>query len=866
MKSNISKNSVNSILLILLLSFSTIAASLTIAEAHTPPWEIQPYLYITATPNPIGVGQPATIVFWLNWIPPTAMGSAGDRWLFYLDIISPDDAKQTVGPLTSDPVGGSYYIFTPETTGNYTFTARFGPQTVTGSTGTGIYNDMGFGGPILYLNDTFLEASGTTSITVQEEPIPSPPIYPLPTEYWTRPIEGQNDNWYVIGSNWLGPQQAARFQPDGTAPSSAHVMWTKPMLDGGVVGGTGTGIDGMTYYDGTAYEGRFGTPLVIYGRLYYAVPKSNSATGGGYNCVDLRTGELIFWQNMTMPSFAQLYDYESFNQHGVIPNGYLWSVSGGGGYGAPATPTNWTAYDPLTGNWLYSMYNVPPGAGSSTFGTTTYYTPNGEIVFYQLNATAKWLALWNNTDIGAITSRTNVNDTTSSGFFQWRPIGKTVDASAAFSWNVTIPTLPGPSPAIVKVIPDDIALGTSSSFAGITAWGTPNPWTMWAISLDPSSRGQLLWTKNYNAPPGNQTLLQGPVDPTNRVFTMWSRDALTFSGYSMDNGDLLWTSQPEDAWGFYSTGWSVAYGNLYHSGYGTIYAYDCANGNVIWNFSVPSGLATPYTNYPLAVNCVADGKIYLGTAEHSRNAPYWKDTKTYCLNATTGEVIWSLDAATPSSAGGIGQVSTGFAIADGFYTYLNLYDNQIYTIGKGPSQTAVTASPKVSVLGSSVLIEGNVIDLSSGTTQAEQAARFPTGVPAVSDESMSDWMQYVYMQKPRPDNTVGVPVSLDVIDSNGNYRNIGEATSDENGFYSYQWNPDIAGKYTIIATFGGTESYWPSHSETAVAVDETTTPATATAAPPSTMVDTYFLPSVIAIIIILIIGFAITILVLRKRP
>ena len=74
---------------------------------------------------------------------------------------------------------------------------------------------------------------------------------------------------------------------------------------------------------------------------------------------------------------------------------------------------------------------------------------------------------------------------------------------------------------------------------------------------------------------------------------------------------------------------------------------------------------------------------------------------------------------------------------------------QIYCFGKGPSATTVTASPKVSVNGDSVLVEGTVIDTAAGTKQNEQAARFPNGVPAVSDASMSAWMEYVYMQKPR---------------------------------------------------------------------------------------------------------------------
>jgi outer membrane protein assembly factor BamB len=860
----ISKNANASLIALFLMATIAVALfALPTANAHDPPWNIQPYIYITSTPNPVGVNQEVTIVFWLNYVPPTAAGAAGDRWLYHLDITKPDNSKETIGPLTSDPVGGSYYLFTPEAIGTYTVTASFGPQVLTGDTGTGIYNGMGFGGPVPFLNDTFLAASATSTFTVQEEPLPSPPTYPLPSEYWTRPIEGENNNWYQIGSNWLGFQQAQSFQPDGIAPNSAHIMWTKPISDGGVVGGTNTGEDGMTYYDGTAYESKFSYPLIMYGRLYYGVPLSDNPSAGGYACVDLRTGESIYSQDMSMPSFGQIYDYESLNQHGVIPNGYLWRVTG----------TNWSAYDSLTGDWLFDLYNAPSGVAGmfGGLGTSVGYGPNGEILFYQFDPAGKWLALWNNTAAWQETAAFTSTDRTSTSYFQWRPIGKTIDASQAYSWNVTLSSpvtvppvvfLAGPS-GVLKVIPGDVILGTSSLFSGITGWGTPNPWSMWAISLKPESRGQVLFNKNYQAPPNNQTLYPGPVDPETRVFTMWSRDTLTFSGYSLDDGSALWTSQPEDAWGFYSTAWTAAYGKLYHSGYGVIYCYDLADGNTLWNFSVPSGLNTPYTHYPLAVTVVADGKVFVGAAEHSRNAPYWKGTKIYCLNATTGDEIWSLTSAGSSAAGGLGQIPTGYAVADGYYAYLNLYDMQIYCIGKGPSATTVTATPKVSTHGDSVLVEGTVIDIAAGTGQNEQAARFPSGVPAVSDESLSAWMEYVYMQKPLPNNVTGVEVVLETLDPNGNFYEIGRTTSDASGLYSYMFTPEVPGKYTIIASFKGSESYWGSHAETAIGVNEAPQASPTPTPPPPSMADTYIIGFGTAIIVIIIVGFVI--LILRKR-
>ena len=218
---------------------------------------------------------------------------------------------------------------------------------------------------------------------------------------------------------------------------------------------------------------------------------STSRTGSGYTCVDLTTGETIWWQNYTVaPSFGQLYDYESINQHGVIRNGYLWASSG----------TTLSAYDPLTGNWVFSETNVPSG--------TAAYGPNGEILRYVLNANGKWLALWNNTAAHDLTASTNPTDYTSSNYNQWRPVGKTVNASTAYSWNASVPSLMTGA-TIQAVINDDLLLGSNGTLP--TPGSSWSPYTMWAISLKPENRGQLLWMKNYDAPDGNITRSFAPV-------------------------------------------------------------------------------------------------------------------------------------------------------------------------------------------------------------------------------------------------------------------------------------------------------------------------------------------------------------------
>ena len=116
-----------------------------------------------------------------------------------------------------------------------------------------------------------------------------------------------------------------------------------------------------------------------------------------------------------------------------------------------------------------------------------------------------------------------------------------------------------------------------------------------------------------------------------------------------------------------------------------------------------------------------------------------------------------------------------------------------------------------------------------------------------------------------PKNTTGVDVTISVVDSNNNLRDIGTATSDASGFYSFQWTPDITGKYTVIATFPGSEGYYRSSAEAAFAVDE----APEEPVPPETPIDntpmllTYAAIAIIAAVAI--VGAIIVAVLLRKH-
>jgi hypothetical protein len=160
-----------------------------------------------------------------------------------------------------------------------------------------------------------------------------------------------------------------------------------------------------------------------------------------------------------------------------------------------------------------------------------------------------------------------------------------------------------------------------------------------------------------------------------------------------------------------------------------------------------------------------------------------------------------------------------------------------------------------------------VTDICAGTKQNQQAADFPNGVPVASDVSMKDWMGFVYQQKPMPNNFTGVPVSIDVYDSNGNYRNIGTATTSATGTYSLAWTPDIPGSYQVIATFHGNNAYWGSYAQTAFEVMNAPTATAAPTAAPLTAADMYFVPAIAGLFVLIIVVLVlVALMLLRKRP
>jgi hypothetical protein len=179
MKNIKSKTMATAIALILALTITAAMTVLPTVSAHTPPWTIKTYAFITASPNPVGVGEYTTIVFWVDENPPTAGGYEGQWWTdCKLDITKPDGSKQTISGITIKSATGNYFQqYTPDQVGTYTITFTMPTQIAT----NGTFGDPKSAG-IPFVNDTYLgSTSEPLELVVQQEPIAQWQEPPLPT-------------------------------------------------------------------------------------------------------------------------------------------------------------------------------------------------------------------------------------------------------------------------------------------------------------------------------------------------------------------------------------------------------------------------------------------------------------------------------------------------------------------------------------------------------------------------------------------------------------------------------------------------------------------------------------------------------------
>jgi outer membrane protein assembly factor BamB len=863
------KQTVTAIALAVLLFISAFVVSIPAVTAHTPGWNIPTYAYLSISPTSIGVGQTAQLVMWLDTIVPTSTGSEGDLFHnFTIAVTAPDGTKQTLGPFTSGSTGSAWAVITPTQVGNYTFVFSWPGQILTNGTGTPYPTGLPFVG------DFFMPStSEVVTLAVTQAPLANWQDPPLPTGYWTLPINGANRGWSSLASNWLkGSWLVGNYQTEGQAPNSSHILWGEPMTPaypGGILDAQWYGI---TSDSNDYYFNPWGVPIIMNGIIYANTPAVSNTAKYGYYALNLYTGQQIWYKNgsdnglnnpmtianpafgtgpalaQTFPSlsFGQLFHYYSVNGQGV--DSYLWMTFG----------TTWYMLDATSGNWIMSLTNVPTG--------TSVTDQDGNILLYSYNAATGRVLAFNTTQ--AIPFGAPGIGTTAQ---QWRPRqGATIDVQNDTSWltygggpgtstntgggvwtvadeyhtsysmNTTLPAGLTPG-SITSVLQDSnrvprliFGFSNPNASSGITggngimyAWCARINYGVTTYNGGPQNNSNLgytltlLWNKTIPPPnpTGNLTYSLGPSNYGAGIFTVFAKETRQWYGFSLTDGSLVWgPTASQGPWDMYGGGGVYAFGNLYSSGYGgVLYCYNMTTGKLQWTYTAKGvGFESPYGNYDLSFSgsYYADGKVYLGTSEHSPTKPLIRGSYLRCVNATTGQEIWKIQ-----------NWYQSVAIADGYLVTGNLYDNKVYCYGKGPSATTITATPG---LGNVVTIQGTVTDQSPGMTGLGTPTK---GTPAVSDSSMDAWMEYLYMQQSKPTNTKGVPVTLTAFDPNNNTEFLGTITSDASGNFAIAWTPPVPGVYKITATFAGTNSYGDSWAETALAVG--TTPSAAPAPTPT---------------------------------
>jgi hypothetical protein len=829
------------IAMLLLLTFAaSLVMSLPTTQAQAP--KRTSFAFIDAVPNPVGVGQEVLIRFGISQL----LGYPEDGWTgITVTIVKPDGTTQTLGPLRTDSTGGSATVFTPSVAGTYKLTTNFPEQAFPQA-----FFDMETGTFVPAGTVMAASTSETISLIVQQEPLPSYPGHALPSEYWTRPIDPQLREWYSVSGNWVSRPGNNIALNNDDAPETAHVLWVKPLTTGGLTGGLlGEGQVPAGSETGDAYAGKFLNSVVLNGVLYYN-RDDDYAGQKGVVAVDLHTGQELWFRNNTNLSFGQVFYFNSYNYDGVYT--YLWDTSAG---------STWKAYDPFTGEWTYTMINMPSG--------TQVYGPSGEILIYQIDYANNWMALWNSTAVGQTAPGFSIDPTTGGSWsnFWGGPLvsGSTLDASdpRAYTWNVTIPA--GLSaPEGLQIYPDRVvALHFNDTM--VRCWG---------ISLLASNRGQSLFDKTWTAPAvwlSGLMVLQytGATDQVkDGVIAVWAKEVRKHYGFSVETGNFLWETDSEHwldwyGWGNMEHTWYFAYGKLFSVGVGGIvYAYDAKTGDTAWTYNLTDAYNEPVTgnNWWGWITVLADGKVYVGHLEHSAEQPIPRGAPLVCLNASDGAVVWRVNGMYRATRWGGNAV-----MGDSIMATMDTYDQRIWAVGKGPSATTVTVQDDTVTLSDKVLLKGYVTDTSPGTKDIGLQARFPNGVPAVSDDSQSEWMLHVYKQFELPTSAKGVEIVVEVFDPNNNYHEVGRATSDATGFYSFEFTPEVPGKYTIVVRFAGSKAYYSSFAENALSVKDAPAATPVPTNPPASLADQYLLPATGGIIAAIAIVGAIVVLMLRRK-
>jgi len=308
------------------------------------PTEIPTYLGLMVIPNPVGVNQQAWIRAIFTKPLPTSHGLLGDMYEnVTVEITAPDGTKSVIGPYDGGMMGAVWTTFTPTQVGTYKIQAFYPGEILDGMNP---YNrDASTQDYHLELKGSRMlpSQSNIENVIVQQNPITSQYQSPLPpTNYWTRPINSLNWAWgSQIASNWLGLDATGFcstgkydvtgcFQPFGTAPNTAHILWSKSTRSGGQPGGPITSDQRSQFSSTSVVINMFDGTIIMNGIAYYTKYASWTGTPVSWEAVDLRTGELVWSRSAGITGNevlknGQIFLFDNAQEFGSIA--YLYTTS-----------------------------------------------------------------------------------------------------------------------------------------------------------------------------------------------------------------------------------------------------------------------------------------------------------------------------------------------------------------------------------------------------------------------------------------------------------------------------------------------------------------------------------------------------------
>ncbi|MCW4016726.1 MAG: PQQ-binding-like beta-propeller repeat protein [Candidatus Bathyarchaeota archaeon] len=351
-------------------------------------------------------------------------------------------------------------------------------------------------------------------------------------------------------------------------------------------------------------------------------------------------------------------------------------------------------------------------------------------------------------------------------------------------------------------------------------------YSTWASCVD-AATGDLIWNFTGTGDPIDM-FYPSPTIAYGNVYLGTENDgSVEFSDHVVcldaETGDYKWTYETDE---YFVQSISAGYGNIYIAGgeRNSIHCVDGETGQKKWEYNAPGFV----DYYDIQIGGNAIYFVCAAIKVQGFPVPGTYPGLVMCLDAITGDVIWSYHTET---------AATSPTLVDG-KIYTQTEEDYVWCFGKGPTTTTTAVTSKGISLGQSTVIYGSVEDMSPFSQQHPE------------------------LQSPV---VAGVPVVLSYV-KDGTWTDFATVNTASDGSYMYTLTPLNEGNYRVVARFEGTDAYHWSSAQEVIQVS----PASSQAQPitPEEAIEAPLVTSETAIMIavaIIAIAGIVVFWVLRKR-